>query len=68
MNKKITYAVSMAVAAITIASIFGLGTNSASAYESSQDYTHNHYTASYKGGPQICGLHICQPGRIPTNP
>lgn len=53
---------SVIVAVVVIASIFGFATNSATAYESAQDYQHNHYTASYKGGPQISGLHICQSG------
>jgi len=67
MNKKISkYVMSVIVAVVAIYFVFGMVTTNAVAYESSDDYQHNHYTAHYKGGPQICGLHICQPGKLLT--
>lgn len=52
---------SMFVAVVAITAAYVTTTNDAAAYESYDNYQHNHYTAYYKGGPRVCGLHLCQP-------
>ena len=67
MNEKIReYAMSMFVAVVAITAAYVTTTNDAAAYESSNIYQYNHYTVYYKGGPQVCGLHLCQPRENPN--
>ena len=50
------------VTAVIMTSIVAITIPAASALTTRTNFNDNHYTASYPGGPKICGDHLCAPG------
>ena len=58
----------MLLAIVAVTTVLAITATSALAYEIPSDYQHTHYTATDKGGPQVCGLHLCKSDEIPAFP